>query len=403
MKRRYLAAGLLALALKGNAQAIDTTYQKRDLSKTDIEVLFSHYNQDGDHSAVTGGTGTEKLNVYAPGISLNFYRGKNTFSLAGGGDVVSSASTDRIDSVLSSASQVDTRTHARFNYSRKLGKNGIELGIGTGFSIESDYLSIPAGIFINYAEPSGMRTYNASIDAFFDDLRWGRLNDDYRRPVTLIYPAELRYKEWYDVHNRYSFNFKTGFTQVINKRLVAGIFPEFIYQHGLLATPFHRVYFDDGSLKVENLPKERYRFPLGIRANYFAGNRTILKAHYSFYHDNFGITSNLINFESAIKITPLITLSPFVHLYSQTGSDYFRPYSGHDPRSRFYSSDYDLSGFNSIKTGLGFRWAPHHYISKRKLFDEVNLRYAWFARSDQLTSHMISVSFGFSSGADNSQ
>ncbi len=395
MKKRYLAVGLLALALKGKPQAVDTSYQKRDLSRTEIELLFSHYNQDGDHSAVTGGAGTERLNVYAPGFSVGFYSKKNTFVLAGGGDVISSASTDRIDSIASSASVLDMRTHAQFNYIRRLGEKGIEVGIGTGFSIESDYLSIPARAFFNYAEPSGMRTYQASVEIFLDDLRWGRLNDDYRRPVTLIYPAELRYKEWYDVHNRYSYNFKAGITQVINKRLLLGFFPEFIYQQGLLATPFHRVYFKDGDLRVENLPKERYRFPLSFRVNYFAGSRTILKTQYGFYEDNFGILANFIDVEAAVKVSPVITFSPFVHLYSQSGSDYFNPYGQHDPLEVFYSSDYDLSRFNSLRAGLGFRWAPGDYISKRNLFNEVNLRYAYFLRSDELAAHMVTASFGF--------
>jgi hypothetical protein len=395
MKKRYLAVGLLALALKGKPQAVDTTYQKRDLSRTEIELLFSQYHQDGDHSAVTGGKGTENLNVYAPGFSVGFYNDKNAFVLAAGGDVISSASTDMIDSIPSSASVLDIRTHARFNYSRKVGKNGIEVGVGTGFSIESDYLSIPVRAFLNYAEPSGMRTYQASVEAFFDDLRWGRLNDDYRKPVTLIYPAELRYQEWYDVHNRYSYNFKTGITQVINKRLLAGFFPEFIYQQGLLATPFHRVYFTDGDLRVENLPKQRYRFPLSLRVNYFAGSRTILKAQYGFYRDNFGILANFIELESGVKVTPMITLSPFIHLYSQSASDYFSPYGQHDPLEEYYSSDYDLSGFNALKAGLGFRWAPGNYFSKRNLFNELNLRYSYFVRSDNLASHILTASFSF--------
>lgn len=396
MKKRYLVVGLLALALKGKPQAVDTSYQKQELSRTAIEVVFSQYAQDGDHSAVTGGTGTEKLNVYAPGFLLEFHKGQNTFSLNGGGDIITSASTDRIDSIVSSASKTDVRTHAQVNYSRALGKNGAEAGIGTGISIESDYLSIPARIFVHYADPSGMRTYHATVEAFFDDLRWGRLNPDYRRPVTLIYPSELRYKEWYDTHNRYSYNFKTGFTQVINKRLVAGFFPELIYQHGLLATPFHRVYFTDSTLRVENLPNDRIRVPIGIRVNYFAGGQTVLKAHYGFYRDNFGITANSIELESVLKISPFVSLAPFVKLYRQSGSTYFKPYRQHNPESSYYSSDYDLSSLQSVKAGLGFRWAPQHYMSKRMLFEEITVRYAYFGRSDQLSAHGITVSFAFS-------
>ena len=396
MKKKYLVVGLLALALKGKPQAADSTYHKRDLSKTDIELVFSHYNQDGNHSAVTGGTGTEKLQVYAPGFSLDIQKGRATYSLSAGTDIITSASTDRIDSILSSASLVDTRTHAMFNISRQMGSKGIQVGAGTGFSIESDYLSIPARLFMNYAEPSGLRTYQLSAEILSDDLRWGRLNPDYRRPVTLIYPAELRYQEWYDTYMRYSFNLKTGFTQVVNQRLILGIFPEFIYQQGLLATPFHRVYFSDGDLRVENFPGKRFRYPVSLRMHYFAGGITIIKAQYGYYRDNFGITANYIDLESAIRVTPLITISPFVNLYTQTGSEYFEPYSRHDLHSRYYTSDYDLSAFNAIKAGIGFRWAPSHYFTRRFSFRAVSLRYAWYHRGDGLNSHMITTAFAFS-------
>jgi len=396
MKRRYIAIGMLVLALKGKSQAVDSSYVKRNIPKTDIEVVFSMYDQKGDHSAVTGGKGTEKLRVYAPGINLDFQGTKSSFSLAGGADIISSASTDRIDYVMSSASKVDTRTHADIQYTHQIGKNGVEVGLGTGISIESDYLSVPVRAAFNYAAPNGMRQVQASFSAYFDDLRWGRLNPGYRRPVKLIYPSELRYKEWYNIHNRYTYNFKTGIVQVINKRLIAAFYPEFIMQRGLLATPFHRVYFTDDSVKVEKLPKQRNRIPMGIKANYFAGSRTVLKAAYNFYRDDFGITGHGANVEVAIKVSPMVTLSPFAEFYGQSASKYFRPYGAHDPGEKFYSSDYDLSKFNSIKVGLGFRWAPFQYLSKRSIFNEINLRYAYFGRSDGLKAHMLTASFGFS-------
>ncbi len=396
MKRRYLVIGMLAAALKGTPQSIDTSYQKREVPKTNIELVYSQYNQDGDHSAITGGIGTEKLSVYAPGFILSHTSGKNSYSLSAGGDVISSASTDNIDFEESSASRVETRIHANINYSRQVG-NSI-WGLGSGFSMESDYLSIPVFLSFDYAEPGGMRKYYVHLQAFFDDLYWGRgLTASHRHPLQLIYPEELRYKEWYDEHNRYSFNVRTGIIQVINKRLIAGLYPEFIYQQGLLATPYHRVYFtDDDSAKVENFPKEKFRFPIGIKVNYFAGSRTILKAFYGFYTDNFGVTGNSLELETSVKATSKLTLSPFIRFNQQSASDYFQPFGQHDPMAGFYTSDYDLSNFNSVKAGIGLRYAPYKYFSKRNLFDEVLFRYAFFKRSDQLTSHMFTVSFVFS-------
>jgi len=395
MKKRYIAIGLLALALKGKPQATDTSYQKREIPRTNIEIVYSQYNQDGDHSAVTGGIGTEKLGVYAPGFIITKYNGKNIYSLSAGGDIISSASVDNIDFEQSSASRMDLRSHANLNYSRKIGNS--VLGLGTGFSMESDYLSVPVFLSFDHAGPSGMQKYFVYLQAFFDDCRWGRgASEEYKHDLQLVYPEELRYKEWYDVHNRYSYNLKTGIIQVINRRLTAGLYPEFIYQQGLLATSFHRVYFTNDSLRVENFPKERIRFPIGLKVNYFAGSRTILKASYDFYTDNFGITGNSLELETSVKATPKLTLSPFIRVYNQAASNYFQPYGMHDPMAGFYTSDYDLSKFQSVKAGIGLRYAPYKYITKRGLFDELLFRYAYFQRSDQLSSHMFTVSFVFS-------
>jgi hypothetical protein len=321
----------------------------------------------------------------------------NIFSLEGGTDVISSASTDMIDANISSASRVDMRSYANVQYSRRLKHSDVVLGFGTGFSIESDYFSVPLLFSVDYTEPSGMRKYSATFQAFFDDLRWGRLNPDYRRPVGLIYPAELRYKEWYDVHNRYSYNLKFGFVQVVNKRMQIGIYPEFIYQKGLLATPFHRVYFTDGDLRVENLPAQRFRYPLALRLNYFAGDITIIRAGAGFYQDNFGITAGNIDLELALKITRMVTLSPFVRYYRQSEASYFEPYGKHNPSDSFYTSDYDLSQFQTYTTGLAFRYAPSKYMGKRSIFNEINLRYTFFKRTDHLTSHIFTAAFGFTS------
>ncbi|MDZ7849015.1 MAG: hypothetical protein U5L96_21110 [Owenweeksia sp.] len=60
--------------------------------------LLSLYTQDGQHSAVTGGNGTEKLQVYSAQFhSVNTINEKHRWLLNFGADFISSASTDRID------------------------------------------------------------------------------------------------------------------------------------------------------------------------------------------------------------------------------------------------------------------------------------------------------------------
>ncbi|MEM9820684.1 MAG: hypothetical protein AAF985_06410 [Bacteroidota bacterium] len=39
------------------------------------------------------------------------------------------------------------------------------------------------------------------------------------------------------------------------------------------------------------------------------------------------------------------------------------------------------------------RFAPGHYLTKRLAFNELNLRYSFFYRSNDLQAHIISVQF----------
>ena len=180
MKKKYLTAGLLSFLLfNAKAQTADSSYKERIVSKTDIELLYSHYLQDGNNSAVTGGKGTEKLTVYAPSVKIvHNFKEYNTIRFVGGADAITSASTDKIDAVMSSASRKDLRSYATLNYERKLKKRNLTLGVGSGFSVESDYLSIPVSVSSEYVTPSRQQTLSISIQAYFDDLRWGRINSD---------------------------------------------------------------------------------------------------------------------------------------------------------------------------------------------------------------------------------
>ncbi len=323
MKRKFVLIGTLAFTLlKSQAQVKDSTFKRNDIKKTDIELLYNHYVQDGDNSAVTGRIGTEKLVVYSPALKINHKSKRNTYSVIAGADIISSASTDNIDFIVSSASRRDASPYANIGYGRDFIKQRANLHLATGLSIESDYFSVPLSFGGNYITKSKMRTYFFDVQMYFDDLRWGRINEDLYKPTRLIYPSELRYKEWYNTYRRESYNFKLGLQQIINKRNILGIYPEITYQQGLLATPFHRIYYTDGSVGVENFPDQRLKAILGLRLNSFVRKRIILKNRLDLYSDNFGVRGIAIENETAIKLTPLFVLTPLVRLSLQQGSKY---------------------------------------------------------------------------------
>ena len=149
------------------------------------------------------------------------------------------------------------------------------------------------------------------------------------------------------------------------------------------------------SVHQENLPDSRFKIPLGFRANYFLGDRFIIKTYYRFYTDNWGVTSHTADIEVPVKITPFLSLSPFYRFYSQTASKYFAPYKQHTASEQYYSSNYDYSKFNSNFFGAGIRIAPPKGIFGTAHFSMIELRYGHYTKNVDLQSNIISMNLKF--------
>ncbi len=391
MKKRYLIVGSLAfLHFWAKAQINkDTTAQK--LNKNSIELVYKYYTQDGNNSVVTGGIGTEKLRVEGPVANIKWLRSKATTSLNMGMDVITSASTDKIDFVPSSASSHDTRYYMNLSYERKLRGPDASLILGTGFSIESDYNSLSGKLGFNIGSKDQMRKYSVLFQYYDDDLRWGLFNSTDREPQGLIYPAEINTIDFHDEFKRYSYNLKMGYEQVLNSRNILGVFPELTYQEGLLSTSFHRVYFNNDSVAVEDFPREKVKMAMGLRLNSFAGGGVIFKNSIKGYTDSFGVNSISLENETVIKLTPLWAIMPTLRWYKQGDSRYFAPFEQHDPNEEFHTSDFDLSKFTSYSIGLGVKYSPGGKWGDNGVFNVVTFRYNYFDRSTNLQSHTFTL------------
>ncbi|MCR9286373.1 MAG: hypothetical protein NXI23_03175 [Bacteroidetes bacterium] len=107
--------GLISFLLYVSFQVFtqNSEYQMKGNEKeTTIDFLSSYYQQDGNNAAVTGGIGSEELmdivNVLVVNVPLDSI---NSVSFTVGGDLYSSASTDKIDFEESSASSHDLRLY----------------------------------------------------------------------------------------------------------------------------------------------------------------------------------------------------------------------------------------------------------------------------------------------------
>jgi hypothetical protein len=391
MKKRYIVFGFFFVySLYGFGQTNAKPPAKKKIAKSTIEIVYGHYIQRGNHSAVTGGTGTEKLTVYSPEFTVNRQVDSlNSYSYNLGVDVVSSASTDNIDYVVSSVSRRDGHGYLNLGYNRKLKRHpNITIGGTVSAAIESDYLSKGASVSFAGISPNKLHEFSASLETYFDDLRWGRLNGVKLR---LIYPSELRSTNWFDEYRRYSYNLSLGYQRVINEKMILGFFPGIQIQQGLLSTPFHRVYFTDNTLRVEKLPENRIKIPLGVRLHTYLGGKFFLKNYYRFYWDDFDITSHTFKTELVIKVAPNTILTPMLRFYTQNGTSFFKPFKEHSVGEEFYTSDYDLSSFRSYEAGLEARLPGAGKPDINPYINHFTMRYAWYRRSDGLRAHIITL------------
>jgi hypothetical protein len=399
MKKLSLAAIGMYLsilsAFSQTANVQDTTlYKARKLKLDEVNFVSGYYHQNGNNSAVTGGIGTEKLTDFANTIDLKMskYDGKQRKHILGvelGVDHYTSASSDKIDPrTVSSASMSDTRIYPSVSWNIQNEKKGTNFGVNASYSSEYDYQSRGAGINFTKTSKDNNGEFSAKLQAFFDTWK-------------VIYPYELKPagyasgdhhdpgKTDYDPRNSYNASF--SYSRVINQRLQLMFLFDPTNQKGLLATKYQRVYFKDGSERAETLPDQRFKIPLGVRANYFLGDNLILRSFYRYYQDNWGLKAHTIELETAIKLTPFVSLSPFYRFYAQTAADYFAAYGAHSPAENFYTSDYDLSKFTSNYFGAGIRLAPPKGVLGIQSWKSLEVRYGHYNRSNGLQSDALTL------------
>ncbi|MCD9856048.1 DUF3570 domain-containing protein [Epilithonimonas sp. JDS] len=390
MKKVIISIIALFGFINAKSQENSVVPSPKKLSLDEINLVSSYYKQDGNNSAVTGGIGSEKLTDISNAIDVvlvNYDKKlrKNKYTLDVGIDHYTSASSDMIDlKANSSASHADTRIYPSLGWSRENETKGSTIMAGISFSAEYDYQSIGANIGIAQKTPNKMGEFTAKFQAFMDQVK-------------LIAPVELRTAggENSGTSGRNTYALSLAYSQIINQNFQLELMTDAVQQTGYLSLPFHRVYFTDGSVHQEALPDKRFKIPLGLRANYFFGDQIIVRAYYRYYTDDWGLRSSTVSLETPVKISPFVSLSPFYRYYSQTGAKYFSPYQQHTSFDDFYTSNYDLSKFNSSFYGAGIRINPKNGIFGVERLSMLELRYGHYTKSIGMKSDIISLNLRF--------
>lgn len=393
MKKIFLtAAGLFALTQLFAQQKDTTGFKARKLKIDEINLVSSYYHQDGNNAAVTGGIGSQKLSDIANVFDVKLVgydkkARKHSLDVELGIDHYTSASSDKIDlKSNSSASHADTRFYPSVTWTVENEQKGHSIAIGLSSSTEFDYQSFGGNISYSKKTKDKSGEFTGRLQVYLDQVKQ-------------VLPTELRPggpdEEHYPGENRNTFAGSFSWSQIINKRLQIAVLADVVQQQGFLSLPFYRVYFNDGSVHQEKLPDSRFKLPIGFRANYFLGDNFILRTYYRFYTDNWGIRSHTAELEVPVKLNAFLSVSPFYRYYTQTAVKYFAPYQQHSAQDNFYTSNYDLSKFNSSFLGAGIRWLPPQGVLGLQHFNMIELRYGHYKKNIDMQSNIVSLNLRF--------
>ncbi|WP_291133250.1 DUF3570 domain-containing protein [Flavobacterium sp. UBA7682] len=297
--KKYLFLLALLSSYCSFSQEKDSTvvFKKRVLEATEVDFLLSYYKQDGVHSSVSGGMGSEKLTDLASNIIVTMpMNADDVLTIDAGLSAYTSASSSNINPfndtgasgggdddddddkagspygtpwlASSGASAQDALTSVNVNYSHSSDDRNFIWNADVSFSNEFDYTSIGFGggvaKLFNEKNTELSLKANVYLDQWrpilptelheYDQYGNSFLNNGYFSGITIYdqngvasngyLPSQF---ENIQSVNRNSYSLSFGYSQVLTKKLQASVFFDVLKQQGLLSTPYHRIYFADKS------------------------------------------------------------------------------------------------------------------------------------------------------------
>ena len=347
----------------------------------------------------------------------------------------------------SGASQSDAWVNLTANYSHSSDDRNTILDGNISVSKEYDYTSFgfggsltklfnekntEIGVKANVYFDSWQPVFPTEIDSYLEANQ--NLNNGFFNGINILnQDGDIIDKNgsnvWSPLNNsliedesRNTYSLSLSFSQIISEKAQFSIFADIIQQDGWLANPMQRVYFSDRdnyyignassisnyTLKentdvfqladdIERLPDTRFKIPVGARFNYYINEVVSLRTYYRYYYDDWGISSHTASLEVPIKLSDKFTIYPSYRYYNQTAADYFAPYEELVSTNEFYTSDYDLSEFNSNQYSLGISYTD--IFTKRRIWKlglkSVDLKYSNYERNTGLNSNIVSLGFKF--------
>lgn len=440
MQYRIVFLFLLLSSLSFSQEKDSTVvFKKRVLESTEVDFLASYYKQDGLHSAVSGGIGSENLTDIASNIIVAIpMNDDDVLTVDAGISAYTSASSSNINPLdsnkpnpwqaSSGASAQDALASLVVNYSHSSDDRNFIWNADVSVSSEYDYFSLGFGGGITKLFNNKNSEISLKGNAYLDT--WQPIYPiEFRDNLPTVYDQTGAISNLYNPNfiswtskARNSFSVSLRYSQVINKKSHFSVFFDVLQQQGQLSSPYHRMYFADkdnfyvgdpqfipnyqsetnkGAYQladaIEKLPDTRFKIPFGIRYNYYLNETVSFRTYYRFYTDNWDVQSHTASIEIPFKISSKFTLFPMYRFYTQTKSKYFAPFETHVSTEKFFTSDFDLSDFDAHQYGLGFTYTDIFTSSKIWKFGlkNIDFRFNHYDRSDGLNANIATVGFKF--------
>ncbi|MDT0608174.1 DUF3570 domain-containing protein [Croceitalea rosinachiae] len=409
---------LFGVTFLGQAQQENTSYKKRVLETSELEMLFSYYSQDGQNAAVSGGEGTEELTDATSTLVLKMPLNEDdVLTVDVGISAYTSASSSNINpfdgggtatpfDASSGESRNDVLAYFNPSYSHSSDDRNSIWTAKAYASNEYDYFSIGFGGSYTRLFNEKNTEISLAFQAFLDS--WNpqypvELRGGFEGNIPGYAPGFTRFEN----ENRNSYSTTLSISQILSKRLQGSLSIDIVVQNGLLSTPFQRVYFGDVedffvedfqlADDVERLPDTRFKIPIGGRLNYYVNDFLILRSYYRFYFDDWGITAHTASLEAPIKLNDKFTLYPTYRYYTQSDADYFYQKEEAFSDFAFYTSDFDLSKYSANQYGFGLQYKD--IFTKTKLFffglKTIDLKYSYYDRSNGLNASIFTLGTNF--------
>lgn len=362
----------------------------------DIDILFSYYDQDGDHSPVTGGIGTEALQVVSPVVVVTWRRDEKwTFSGDLGVDQMSSASIGNIQMELSSASipSADTRFFTNLKATRSFGRQAVGLTIGAAG--EYDYESLSYGLDWTIALNRDNTAISAAVRRYDDAIELIGLDGNGYQGEGLPITAGTA--------DRTTTDLFLSVSQTLGRRTAGSIELFVSQQEGFLSTPFHEIILaadashTDGRIVAERLPDSRDRQAVSLKLNHAFHDRIVQRVGYRHYSDDWGITAHTVDLETHFRLAGDLQMwvYPILRYHTQSGADWFGLPATFSGAEDYRTSDWDLAETTTNKYGVGWSVTAPPQQEWIWRLDRFEVRGTVYDRDDGLRGFTTSFGFGW--------